>query len=141
MFRRKRGGSAEGSNNLQGTDQNQLVEDFLQKTYHQIMAQQPRSDKNESRTFYALTAASPLVLIQGAVPFQMSSAVASFSTVVMRVFQNNDRGSTWLAFGLVWIMCATFAVGSAYVVFCVSETRKRILGRAVIARDSDQRSL
>jgi hypothetical protein len=107
------------------------------------MAQQLRSDKKETGTFhfYGLTAAFPLMIIQVAVPFQMSSALASFSTVVMRVFQNNDRGSTWLAFGLVWIMCATFAVGSAYVVFCVSETRKRILGRAVIARHSGQRIL
>jgi hypothetical protein len=115
----------------------------MQKTYHQIMAQRLRSDKKETGTFrfYGLTAAFPLVLIPGALPLQMSSALASFSTAVMRVFQNNDRGSTWLAFGLVWIMCATFAVGSAYVVFCVSETRKRILSRAVMARDSDQRIL
>ena len=107
------------------------------------MVQQRTSDKKEAASFrfHGLTAAFPIVLIQGAVPFQMSSGLASFSTVVMRVFQNNDRGSTWLAFGLVWIMCATFAVGSAYVVFCVSETRKRILGRAVIARDSDHRIL
>jgi len=77
----------------------------------------------------------PLTLILGAIPFRMPTTLATFSAVLMRLFQNNDRGSTWLVFGLVWLMCATFAVGSAYVVFCVSEMRKRILGRALITRD------
>jgi hypothetical protein len=106
------------------------------RIYHKSMAQQLRSGKNEvlAFRFHGVMAALPLTLLLGAVPFQMPSAVASFSAVVMRVFQNNDRGSTWLAFGLVWLMCATFAVGSAYVVFCVSETRKRILGRALVTR-------
>ena len=108
----------------------------MPRIYHKSMAQQPRSDKNEvlAFRFRGVMAALPLTLLLGAVPFQMPSAVASFCAVVMRVFQNNDRGSTWLAFGLVWLMCATFAVGSAYVVFCVSETRKRILGRALVTR-------
>ena len=109
------------------------MEDCVPRNYHWKMAQQSRSDKKEVR-FRGVMAALPLTLILGAVPFRMSSAVASFSAVVMRVFQNNDRGSTWLAFGLVWLMCATFAVGSAYVVFCVSEARKRILGRALVTR-------
>jgi hypothetical protein len=116
----------------------QAVDDFVSKTYHQYMAQQSRSDKHEAQAFGfsgGLAAALSLVLFVGAVPFRMPSPLASVSAVVMRVFQNNDRGSTWLAFGLVWIMCATFAVGSAYVVFCVSETRKRILGRALVTRD------
>jgi hypothetical protein len=112
------------------------MEDCAPRIYHWKMAQQSRSDKNEvlAFRFRGVMAALPLTLILGAVPFRMSSAVASFSAVVMRVFQNNDRGSTWLAFGLVWLMCATFAVGSAYVVFCVSEARKRILGRALVMR-------
>ena len=108
----------------------------MPRIYHWKMAQQPRSGKNEvlAFRFRGVMAALPLTLILGAVPNRMPSAVASFSAVVMRVFQNNDRGSTWLAFGLVWLMCATFAVGSAYVVFCVSEARKRILGRALVTR-------
>lgn len=100
------------------------------------MAQQPRSAKKEVPVFRfrGVMAALPMTLILSAIPLRIPLAVASFSAVVTRLFQNNDRGSTWLAFGLVWLMCATFAVGSAYVVFCVSETRKRILGRALITR-------
>ncbi len=107
------------------------------------MAQQLRSGENQVQAFRfsGLMVALPLMLIQGAFPFRMVSALANFSTTVTRVFQNNDRGSTWLAFGLVWVMCASFAVGSAYIVFCVSETRKRILGRALVTRDTDQRVL
>jgi hypothetical protein len=109
----------------------------MPRNYHRIMAQQYRTDKSDGQAlrFRGLTAVLPLSLILGAVPFRIPSTLASFSAVVMRVFQNNDRGSTWLAFALVWVMCATFAVGSAYVVFCVSETRKRILGRALVSRD------
>jgi hypothetical protein len=122
--------------NRQDTNRSAHVEDFVPRTYHWKMAQQDRSDKNEVPPFRfrGVMAALPLAQILGAIPFRMPSAVASFSAVVARVFQNNDRGSTWLAFGLVWLMCATFAVGSAYVVLCVSETRKRILGRALVAR-------
>jgi hypothetical protein len=122
--------------NRHGTSGAQPVEDCVLRIYHWNMAQRSRSDKKKALAFRfrGVMAALPLTLILGAVPFRMPSAVASFSAVVMRLFQNNDRGSTWLAFGLVWLMCATFAVGSAYVVFCVSEARKRILGRALITR-------
>jgi hypothetical protein len=85
--------------------------------------------------FRRVMAVLPLTMVLGAIPFRMPTALATFSAVLMRLFQNNDRGSTWLVFGLVWVMCATFAVGSAYVVFCVSEMRKRILRRAVGTRD------
>jgi hypothetical protein len=106
-----------------------------------MMAQQSWSDKSQVLAFRlrGVMAVLPLTLILGAVPFRMAPALASFSAVVMRVFQNNDRGSTWLAFGLVWLMCATFAVGSAYVVFCVSETRKRILGRSLVLEAGENR--
>jgi hypothetical protein len=108
------------------------------RTYHRTMDQQHRSAKMRARVpagFRGVMAALPLMLILGAIPFRMPTALATFSAVLMRLFQNNDRGSTWLVFGLVWLMCATFAVGSAYVVFCVSEMRKRILGRALVTRD------
>ena len=101
------------------------------------MEQQPRSAKKQvpALGFRGVTAVLPLTLILGVLPFRMPVALATFSAVLMHLFQNNDRGSTWLVFGLVWLMCATFAVGSAYVVFCVSEIRKRILGRALVTRD------
>ena len=93
------------------------------------MARQLRSDNNEVRAFrsYGVLAALPLTLALGVFPFRLTAGLASFSAVVMRIFYGNDRTSTWLAFGLVWLMCATFAVGGAYVVFCVAETRKRLL--------------
>ncbi len=101
------------------------------------MDQQLRSAKKKVQAlrFRGVMAVLPLTPILGAIPFRMPPALATFSAVLMRVFQNDDRGSAWLAFGLVWLMCATFAVGSAYVVFCVSEMRKRILGRALATRD------
>jgi hypothetical protein len=103
------------------------------RTYHQTMDQQHRSAKKQMQVpalgFRGVMAVLTLTLILGAIPFRMPTALATFSAVLMRLFQNNDRGSTWLVFGLVWVMCATFAVGSAYVVFCVSEMRKRILRR------------
>jgi hypothetical protein len=107
------------------------------RTYHRTMDQQLRSAKKQvpALGFRGVMAVFPLTLILGPIPFRMPTALATFSAVLMRLFQNNDRGSTWLVFGLVWLMCATFAVGSAYVVFCVSEMRKRILGRALVTRD------
>lgn len=109
----------------------------MPKNYDRVMAQELRTDKSDGHAlrFRGLTAVLPLTLILGAVPFRIPLTLASLSAVVMHVFQSNDRGSAWLAFALVWVMCATFAVGSAYVVFCVSEARKRILGRALVSRD------
>jgi threonine/homoserine/homoserine lactone efflux protein len=64
-----------------------------------------------------------------AVPFQWSAGLAGFYAVILRQFQNSDRASTWLVFGLVWMVCATAAVTSAFFVLCVAEMRKRILAR------------
>ena len=109
----------------------------MPRTYHRTMDQQLRSAEKllPASGFRGVMAVLPLTPILGAIPFRMPTVLATFSAVLMRLFQNNDRGSTWLVFGLVWLMCATFAVGSAYVVFCVSEMRKRILGRALVTRD------
>ncbi len=109
----------------------------MPRTYHRTMDQQLGSAKKQvpALGFRRVMAVLPLTMVLGAIPFRMPTALATFSAVLMRLFQNNDRGSTWLVFGLVWVMCATFAVGSAYVVFCVSEMRKRILRRAVGTRD------
>jgi small neutral amino acid transporter SnatA (MarC family) len=71
----------------------------------------------------------PLALIPGEVPFRMPSGLGGFSAVVVRLFQNGDRASTWLAFGLVWVACAIAVLASAWLVFCVGETRKRIFSR------------
>jgi hypothetical protein len=60
---------------------------------------------------------------------QISSGLMGFYAVIVHVFQRHDTGSTWLAFGLVWLACATVGLASAYVVFRVAEARKRILGR------------
>jgi tryptophan-rich sensory protein len=68
-------------------------------------------------------------LILGTLPFPFFSKLAGFYGVALQVFQRNDRGSAWLAFGLAWVICAITALASAYLVFQVAETRKRLLGR------------
>jgi hypothetical protein len=47
-------------------------------------------------------------------------------SVILQVFRNEDRISTWLAFGLIWLACAAAALASAYLVYRVAETRKRL---------------
>ena len=71
----------------------------------------------------------PRVFLPGIVPLKLAFGLANIYAVILRIFQNQDRASTWLAFGLVWVSCAAVALASAYVVFQVSETRKRVFGR------------
>ncbi len=121
--------------NLQVTNKTRPVEEWSARTYHRVMAKQFRSDKNsdtkraQAIRFHGALPALPLPLLLSALPFFRWSGLANLSAVVVRLFQNNDRTSTWLAFGLVWVACAIAALASAGVVFCVGETRKRILSR------------
>jgi hypothetical protein len=71
----------------------------------------------------------PLSILFGSVSMQVSSGLAGFCAVIVHIFQSNDTGSAWLAFGLVWLACATVGLASAYVVFRVAETRKRVFRR------------
>jgi hypothetical protein len=88
---------------------------------------------------YGAVAVFPLRFILGAVPFRWPVGLAGFYAVIVRLFQNSDRASTWLVFGLVWMVCATAALASAYLVLCVAETRKRIFARQ-FARQIDPRA-
>ena len=117
--------------NLQVTKTTLRVEDWATKTYHRVMAKQPTSATNKKQPFpfHGVLAVLPLSHIPGAVPFRVSSGLGSFFAVVMSVFQNSDRLSTWLAFGLVWVACAIAALACAALVFCVGETRKRLFNR------------
>jgi hypothetical protein len=63
------------------------------------------------------------------VSLRVSSGFGSLFAVVLHVFQNSDRLSTWLAFGFVWVACAIAALACTGVVFCVGETRKRLFNR------------
>jgi hypothetical protein len=80
-------------------------------------------------SFHGVLAMLPLALIPGEVPFRVVSGLGYVPAVVMQLFQNTDRTSTWLAFGLVWVTCALAALASAGLVFCIGETRKRIFSR------------
>src|ERR1700728_2439375 len=116
------------------------------------MAQQPCRSEQQHRSeppskqrlaqpsgLYGAVAVLPLRFILGAVPFRWPAGLAGFYAVIVRLFQNSDRASTWLMFGLVWMVCATAALASAYLVLCVAETRKRIFARQ-FARQIDSRA-
>jgi|SRR5580658_31470 len=89
--------------------------------------------------FCGVAASLPLTFVFGAVPFRWPAGLAGFYGMIVRLFQNSDRASTWLVFGLVWMVCATAALASAYFVHCVAETRKRIFARQ-FARQTDSRA-
>jgi hypothetical protein len=117
------------------------VEEATPRIYHQGMGQHYGSElRNESELgseqhqvhsfrFYAVTVSLPLMFTLGAIPFRWPAGLAGFYAVILRLFQNSNRAGTWLVFGLVWMVCATAAVTSAYFVLCVAEMRKRILAR------------
>lgn len=103
------------------------------------MAQQRRSEHSRSKRgserevqrigFYSAWAALPFTFILGLVPVRISAGLSGVYAVILHVFQNHDRASTWLAFAIAWLACATGAVASAYLVSRVSETRKRLFDR------------
>jgi hypothetical protein len=94
-------------------------------------SEQPGSQRNKVPPIplHGVWAAMPLAILFGSVPMQISSRLVGFYAVIVHIFQSHDTGSAWLAFGLVWLACATVGLASTYVVFCVAKTRKRILGR------------
>jgi hypothetical protein len=77
--------------------------------------------------FYRVLVALPL--ISSVLPVRLTAGLTGFYGVILRVFQNNNRASTWLAFALVWLICATTALASTTLVYCVARTRKRIFDR------------
>jgi hypothetical protein len=117
--------------NLQVTKTTLRVEDWATKTYHRVMAKQPTSATNKKQPFpfHGVLAVLPLSHIPAEVSFRVSSGLGSFFAVVMHVFQNSDRLSTWLAFGFVWVACAIAALACAGLVFCVGEARKRLFNQ------------
>ena len=56
----------------------------------------------------------------------MVSFSAGIVAVVSQIFQANDHTSVWIAFGLVWVICAVATLASSSLVFRVAEVRKRI---------------
>lgn len=87
-----------------------------------------RSERHQFQRlpFCIVGAVLPLPLIANPIPFRLWSGLAGVSSVILQVFRNEDRISTWLAFGLVWLACAVAALASAYLVYRVAETRKRL---------------
>jgi hypothetical protein len=57
-----------------------------------------------------------------------TTGVAVYATLI-HILENDNRASTLMAFAMIWVVTATFALASAYLVFRVAETRKRLLAR------------
>jgi hypothetical protein len=74
-----------------------------------------------------LTLSLPLVL--SSIPFRMLADLAGFYTSIVRVFQDDNLASTWLAFALGWLACAAAVMASSCLVFGISEIRKRLFER------------
>jgi threonine/homoserine/homoserine lactone efflux protein len=71
----------------------------------------------------------PLSLFLAGISFPLSSKLPVFYASILHVLQNSHRATTWFGFALAWLTCAVVALGSASLVFCVGETRKRIFSR------------
>jgi hypothetical protein len=117
--------------NLQVTQTTPPVEDWAVKTYHRVMGKHSTSTTNKKQPFpfHGVLAVLPLSHLPAEVSFRVSPGLGGFFAVVLHVFQNSDRLSTWLAFGFVWVACAIAGLACAALVFCVGETRKRLLNR------------
>ena len=104
--------------------------DELSETYHRRMTSPPGSERCQFQAlpFCSVLAVLPLSLTTSALRFRLATALTGICSVILQVFRNEDRISVWLAFGLVWLACAFGALASAYVVYRVAETRKRLFG-------------
>jgi hypothetical protein len=104
------------------------LDDGTSRIYHRSMTSLPWSVRRQFQPlpFCIVGAVLPLPLIKSPIPFRLWSGLAGVSSVILQVFRNEDRISTWLAIGLMWLACAAAALASAYLVYRVAETRKRL---------------
>jgi hypothetical protein len=94
------------------------------------MRQEHRSPK---KSCYRFSAALPSFLAIPLFPVKFASTGVAVYAAVLHVLENNDRTSSLLAFAMIWVATATFALASAYLVFRVAETRKRLFARVPAA--------
>jgi hypothetical protein len=98
------------------------------RIYHRSMTSPHWSERRQfpPLPFCSMVALLPLSFITRPIPFRLWSGLAVVCSVILQVFRSEDRISTWLAFGLVWLACAVAALASAYLVYRIAETRKRL---------------
>jgi hypothetical protein len=84
-----------------------------------------RKRRSQHNNPYKFSAAMAIPLL----PIKLSSSLATVSAAMLQVFENDDHTSTFLAFAMIWIVTATFALASAYLVFRIAEARRRLFAR------------
>jgi hypothetical protein len=100
--------------------------DSTSDQYDWGMRQEHRSPKKNCHRF---SAALPSFLAIPLFPVKFASTGVAVYAAVLHILENNDRTSTLLAFAMIWVTTATFALASAYLVLRVAETRKRLFAR------------